>query len=116
MKATHNSLAIFPLLRRLHLRRYAVMAATLFIAVGIIIGLAKSAARNRALTDYRDSLRIALADVRRTNTEIDSLAVAIDRGEREAVEWVARYQWHLARQDEIVYQLVPDDAITTRSR
>ncbi|MDK9699513.1 MAG: septum formation initiator family protein [bacterium] len=57
-----------------------------------------------------DSLNTTFKQIQRENTEIDSLTMAIDYGDPETIEWVARYQWHLAREGERVFQLVPENS------
>ena len=97
-------------------RRQLRQSISYFIVLGLlstffIFNFVRSYRRNLTLQRTHDSLITTFAELQHTNSDLDSLLRALQNNDPEALEWVARYQWHLARPGEKVYQLVPEDAV-----
>ncbi len=92
---------------------YSVLTI-LFVVMSV--NFQKSFSMNRTLKQSHDSLLNTYSDMQHTNAELDSLMRALQFNDAEAIEWVARYQWHLARPGEKVFQLVPDGSVSGKSK
>ena len=84
---------------------YSILSA---LAIWFAVNFTSSYIIHNSLKRTHDSLLTSYSDLHRANMDMDSLMQALQYNDPEAIEWVARYQWHLARPGEKVYQLIPD--------
>jgi cell division protein FtsB len=84
------------------------------LSVFFLFNFVRSYRMNLSLRRTHDSLLTEFAELHHTNSDLDSLLRALQYDDPEAIEWVARYQWHLARPGEQVFQLIPEGVVNKR--